>query len=79
MFDEKPLLETPALKPDRLMDRVVNIPLREITNKIQHQYILLKFKSSEIKGKTVYTESIGFEVLRDALRRNIRRRRSITS
>ena len=77
MFDEKPLLETPALKPTKLANRIVRVPLRDLTNKIQHQTTSMRFKVTEVKGRTAYTESIGFEILRDALRRNIRRRRSI--
>jgi len=76
LFDEKQIGETIALRPQNLEGRKIKTPLSVFTNKIHHQLTLLTFKLGEIKGQTAYTKLLGYEVTRDALRRNIRRRSS---
>jgi len=77
MFQEKEIGETIVLKEKNLIGRQINVPLSVFTNKILHQQTILSFVVSEIKGKTAYTEPKGFELTKDALRKDIRRRRSL--
>lgn len=77
MFEEKETGVTPADKEGKLIDRIVEVPLRDITGNIQHQFVKLWFRVTEVKAKKAYTEFDGFEVVREYLKRNIRRRRSL--
>ncbi|MBI4214652.1 30S ribosomal protein S3ae [archaeon] len=76
-FEEKPIGNTPADRPERVVGRVAEISLRELTGNINHQFVKLKLLVREVKGKTAYTDLVGFELMREYLRRNVRRRRSI--
>ena len=76
-WEEKDIAETPANDDKKLIDRVVKIPLREITGNIKHQFVKIHFRVKEVKGLTAYTELDGFELIREALKRNVRRHRSL--
>jgi small subunit ribosomal protein S3Ae len=77
LFEERSVGTTPADDPQKLADRVIEVPLREITGNMQHQFVKLLFRISEVKGNNCYTTFDGFELVREYLRRNIRRRRSM--
>jgi small subunit ribosomal protein S3Ae len=77
MFDQIPIATTPSDDPKKLNDRVLKTPLREITGSISHQFTKLWFRVVDVKGKSAYTEVDGFELTREFLRRNVRRRRSM--
>ena len=76
MFDEREVGTTPADEEIKLKNRVVQVPLRDITGNMTHQFTKLWFKVNDIKGKNALTEFHGFELMREYLRRNVRRRRS---
>jgi small subunit ribosomal protein S3Ae len=76
-FEEKEIGTTPASEPDKLLNRVVEVPLREITGNLTHQFIKMRFRIVDVKGKNAYTKFDGFELVREYLRRNVRRRRSM--
>jgi small subunit ribosomal protein S3Ae len=44
---------------------------------MNHQFVKLICRITEIKGKSAYTQFEGFEFTREYIRRNVRRRRSI--
>jgi len=77
LFQEKEIGETIVYKEQNLKGRLVKIPLSIFSNKIPHQQTILTFEVSEIKGKTVYTIPTAFELTKDALRRDVRRHRSL--
>lgn len=77
VFDQRPVGSTPGDDPNKVVGRVVNTPLREITGSVAHQFVKLWLRISDVKGKSAYTEFDGFELTREYLRRNIRRRRSM--
>lgn len=79
MFEEKEVGATPADKEEKLLNRVIEVPLREITGNIQHQFIKLLFRVVEVKAKKAYTDFDGFALVREYLKRNVRRRRSLIS
>lgn len=76
-FEEIEIGITPSLDEKKLINRIIVIPMRNITNRISHQFVKLKFKIKSVKGKNAYTKFVGFELTREYLGRNIRRRRSI--
>ncbi|NYZ79873.1 hypothetical protein H0N95_01325 [Candidatus Micrarchaeota archaeon] len=77
VFEEKEIGTTIASDESSLMNRILNVPLREITNNMNHQYIKLRLRVTEIKGKTAHTAMEGFDLVPEYLRRNVRRHRSI--
>ena len=77
VFEEKEIGTTIASDEKSLANRILNVPLREVTGNMNHQYVKLRLRVSEIKGKTAHTVMEGFELVPEYLRRNIRRHRSI--
>lgn len=77
MFDEKEIGTTVADKEEHLIGRRVEVLLSEITGRPLHQTHKLIFKVNDVKGKKVFTEFDGFEMVREFLKRNVRRRRSM--
>ena len=76
-FEEKEIGMTPAIEPEKLANRIIRTSLREITGNIGHQFISMHFRVVDVKGKGAHTEFDGFELVREYLRRNVRRRRSM--
>lgn len=77
MFEEKEVSSTPADLPAKLIGRDIEVPLKTFTGNMQHQYVKLIFRIVDVKGKRAYTEVNSFELAREYLRRNIRRRKSM--
>ena len=64
----------PADEPDKLVGRIVDGTLYDITNDFAHQYLKMYFRVEEIEGKTARTIFKGHEYSRDFLRSLVRRR-----
>jgi small subunit ribosomal protein S3Ae len=64
----------PADDPSKLVDRVVDATLYDITNDFAHQYLKMYFKVTDVEGKTAHTVFKGHEYSRDYLRSLVRRR-----
>ena len=64
----------PADDPDKLVGRIVDSTLYDITNDFAHQYLKLYFRIEEVEGKTARTVFKGHEYSRDFLRSLVRRR-----
>jgi len=64
----------PAEDSSRLVGRVVDSTLYELTNDFAHQYLKMYFQVSTIEGKTAQTIFKGHEYSRDYLRSLVRRR-----
>lgn len=64
----------PADLPEKLVGRVVDATLYDITNDFAHQYLKMYFQITEIDGKTGKTMFKGHEYSRDYLRSLVRRR-----
>lgn len=64
----------PADDPSKLVGRIVDGTLYDITNDFAHQYLKLYFKVEEVEGKTARTVFRGHEYSRDFLRSLVRRR-----
>lgn len=77
IFKEMEIGTTPATDERKLKNRIIKVPLRDITNNMGHQFTKLFFRITEVKGKNAYTEFKGFELTKEYLRRNVRRRRSL--
>ena len=65
---------SPADEPQKLIGRVIDSTLYDITNDFAHQYLKMRFQITEIDGKTAKTMFKGHEYSRDYLRSLVRRR-----
>jgi small subunit ribosomal protein S3Ae len=64
----------PADEPEKLIGRVVDSTLYDITNDFSHQYLKMQFQITDIDGKNAKTMFKGHEYSRDYLRSLVRRR-----
>ena len=64
----------PADDPDKLVGRVIDSTLYEVTNDFAHQYLKILFRITDVDGKTAHTLFRGHEYSRDYLRSLVRRR-----
>lgn len=64
----------PADDPDKLVGRVIDSTLYEVTNDFAHQYLKIFFRITDVDGKTAHTMFKGHEYSRDYLRSLVRRR-----
>jgi len=68
------LTALPADDPSKIVGRVVDSTLYDITNDFTHQYLKIYFKVTDVEGKTARTIFKGHEYSRDYLRSLVRRR-----
>ncbi len=73
-FGSVELGSVPAEEPDKLVGRVVDSTLYDITNDFAHQYLKMRFQIAEVEGKNAKTMFKGHEYSRDYLRSLVRRR-----
>ena len=73
-FGSVELGSVPADEPDKIIGRVIDATLYDITNDFAHQYLKMYFQITEIDGKTAKTTFKGHEYSRDYLRSLVRRR-----
>jgi small subunit ribosomal protein S3Ae len=73
-FGNVELGAVPAEEQDRLIGRVIEATLYDITSDFSHQYLKMFFQINEIDGKTARTLFKGHEYSRDYLRSLVRRR-----
>jgi small subunit ribosomal protein S3Ae len=73
-FGGTELGSVPSDGAERLVGRVVDSTLYELTNDFAHQYLKMSFQVSEVEGKTARTIFKGHEYSRDYLRSLVRRK-----
>ena len=73
-FGSVELSQVPADEPEKLMGRIIDSTLYDITNDFQHQYLKMYFQVVEVDEKTAKTVFKGHEYSRDYLRSLVRRR-----
>ena len=73
-FGNAELGAIPADEQEKLIGRIIDSTLYEITNDFAHQYLKMFFQINEIDGKTAKTIFKGHEYSRDYLRSLVRRR-----
>jgi len=73
-FGNVELGAVPADEPEKLIGRVIDSTLYDVTNDFTHQYLKLYFQINEIESKNARTMFKGHEYSRDYLRSLVRRR-----
>ena len=76
MFGKTSIGETPSDKPDKLIDRVIETTLGNLTNDYSKQNTKLIFKVSDVDGDTANSKFIGHQLSRDYIRSLVKRRTS---
>lgn len=78
MFDSRVLGETPADSLEKLMGRVTEVTVQDLTGDFSKMHIKLRFKVHDVRGGDAYTYFIGHDMTSDYIRRLTRRKRSRT-
>jgi len=73
-FGSVELGSVPADEPEKIIGRVIDATLYDVTNDFAHQYLKMYFQITEIDGKNAKTTFKGHEYSRDYLRSLVRRR-----
>jgi len=73
-FGNVELGSVPTDEPEKLVGRVIDSTLYDITNDFAHQYLKMYFQITEVDGKIAKTMFKGHEYARDYLRSLVRRR-----
>ena len=64
----------PADEPAKIVGRVIDSTLYDVTDDFAHQYLKMHFQVDNVEGKTAHTVFKGHEYSRDYLRSLVRRR-----
>lgn len=75
-FDNATIADTLSDNPDKLINRVTEVSMQDLTNDFRKSHIKLFFKVNKVEDSNAYTQFIGHTLTSDYLRRLIRRRRS---
>jgi small subunit ribosomal protein S3Ae len=75
-FDNITIADTLSDNPNKLINRVTEVSLQDLTNDFRKSHIKLFFKINKIEDNNALTQFIGHELTSDYLRRMIRRKRS---
>jgi len=76
MFGKKNIGETVADVPEKLIGRVIEVTLGELTNDLTKQNIKLILKVDRVGGDSAYTKFTGHKLTQDYLRSLVRRQTS---
>ncbi|MBI2446004.1 hypothetical protein HYV43_06460 [Candidatus Micrarchaeota archaeon] len=71
------IAEIPASDEDHLMNRIIALPLKEVTHDISHMYTTVRLRVEGIKDKNAYTKFIGHSASREYLSTLGRRNRDV--
>jgi small subunit ribosomal protein S3Ae len=77
IFGQTNIGTTPADDPSKLVNRVIDTTLGELTGDLGKQNVKMHFKVDEISGDAAHTRFTGHELTRDYLRSLVKRRTSL--
>ena len=78
MFNKQLLGETPSDTPDKLMGRVTEVTVQDLTGDFSKMHIKLLFRVNHVQGQDALTQFIGHDMTSDYIRRLTRRKRTRT-
>ena len=76
MFGRVPFGETVANDPERVVGRIIETTLGDLTNNFSKQNTKLKFRVDRVAGDSAYTKFLGHEMTTDYVRSLVKRRTS---
>jgi small subunit ribosomal protein S3Ae len=78
MFNKQLLGETPTDTPDKLVGRVTEVTVQDLTGDFSKMHIKLAFRVSQVAGQDALTQFVGHDMTSDYIRRLTRRKRTRT-
>jgi small subunit ribosomal protein S3Ae len=78
MFNKQPLGETPTDTPDKLVGRVTEVTVQDLTGDFSKMHIKLAFRVNQVQGQDALTQFVGHDMTSDYIRRLTRRKRTRT-
>lgn len=76
MFGRSPVGETIANEPEKIVGRIIETTLGDLTNNFSKQNTKLRFRVDRVAGDSAYTKFIGHEMTTDYIRSLVKRRTS---
>jgi len=78
MFNKQLLGETPTDTPGKLVGRVTEVTVQDLTGDFSKMHIKLAFRVSQVAGQDALTQFVGHDMTSDYIRRLTRRKRTRT-
>src|SRR5947209_16358311 len=78
MFNKQLLGETPTDTPDKLVGRVTEVTVQDLTGDFSKMHIKLQFRVNAVQGQDALTQFVGHDMTSDYIRRLTRRKRTRT-
>ncbi len=78
MFNKQLLGETPTDVPDKLIGRIAEVTVQDLTGDFSKMHIKLLFKVNQVQGQDALTQFVGHDMTSDYIRRLTRRKRTRT-
>ena len=78
MFNKQLLGETPTDTPDKLVGRVTEVTVQDLTGDFSKMHIKLQFRVNQVQGQDALTQFVGHDMTSDYIRRLTRRKRTRT-
>jgi len=78
MFNRQLLGETIADEPSKLVGRVTEVTVQDLTGDFSKMHIKLSFRVNQIQGQDALTQFVGHDMTSDYIRRLTRRKRTRT-
>ena len=76
MFDRMRIGDTPTDDPKKLMGRIAEVTVQDLTGDLSKMHIKLQFRINDIQGFNAHTQFIGQNLTSDYIRRMTRRKRT---
>jgi small subunit ribosomal protein S3Ae len=76
MFSSALIGEALADEPERLIGRIPEVTMQELTGDFSQMHVKLRFKINEIRGNDAHTVFVGHDLTSDYVRRQTRRKHS---
>src|SRR4030066_265266 len=78
MFNKQLLGETIADEPGKIMGRIAEVTVQDLTGDFSKMHIKLQFKVHHVQGQDALTQFVGHDMTSDYVRRLTRRKRTRT-
>src|SRR5437773_786845 len=78
MFNKQALGETPTDDPGKLVGRVTEVTVQDLTGDFAKMHIKLAFRVDHVQGQDALTQFVGHDMTSDYIRRLTRRKRTRT-
>ncbi len=78
MFNRQVIGETPAEEPGKILGRITDVTVQDLTGDFSKMHIKLHFRVHDVRGSQAHTVFVGHDMTSDYIRRLTRRKRTRT-